>query len=766
MKNYLLRVFAPPKFGDPDKNRMASILNTMLLVMLASSVIFGPILTSTSSNPQTSALVYVGLDICLLIALFLMRRGWVRSAGWLFIISAWATLTLVTLFVYGGLSNPLIAGYIVVIVAAGLLMGNRTGIFIAALCYLTIIGFFLLNNAGFIFGNPANMTPVQSMVFYTLLITLTVALTYITNNSISVEIKRAQRHQYALIERSDELQSIRDTLELRVVKRTEEILQQSQLFKALVEHYPIAVVTIDLDNKIVSCNPAFENLFGYAQSEVIGQDIDTLVTTETIQQEARTYTQRVIDGESVHCTGVRRRKDNSLVNVEIFGVPIIVDGEQKGILALYHNISEQKQAEEALRKSEEKYRDLVENIDNIIYATDEKGILTYISPAVENYLGYQIDEVIGSHFRDFIHTNDVPAITKNFEAILSGQISGGEYLLHTKNGDTRWMHTSSRPITVEDKVVGIQGVLSDITERKKAEAALIESEEKFRTLAEQSPNMVFINKDGRIVYANMRCVEVMGYTQKEFYNPDFNFINLIAQIDRDLVMNNFKKHSNGIDLDPCEYTLVTRYGEEIASIVTTRLVNYEGETAILGTVTDITERKRAEERLTYIATHDSLTGLPNRSLFYDRLQHAVHNAKRNGLGVAVAFLDLDGFKSVNDTYGHEKGDFLLQDVASRLNGCVRESDSVARLGGDEFTFIFEKVHDPGDAITIAEKIIESLSKPFKINSELVYITASIGISLYPNDGEDTSELIKKADTAMYAAKDLAQNSYKLYSSIS
>ncbi len=764
MKNYLQRVFAPPKFGDSDKNRMASILNTMLLVMLASSLIFGPILTITSSNPRISALIYISLDISLLIALFLMRSGLVSSAGWLFIISTWATLTLVTLLVYGGLSNPLIAGYIVVIVAAGLLMGNRTGMFIAALCYLTILGFYLLSNAGFIFGNPVIMTPEQSLTFYTLLITLTVALIHITNTSINKEIKRAQRNEYALIERSDELQSIRDTLELRVEKRTEEILQQSQLFKALVEHNPIAVVTIDLENKIVSCNPAFESLFGYAQSEVVRQDIDALVTTESILEEARSYTQRVIMGKSVHCTGVRRRKDNSLVDVEIFGVPIIVDGEQKGILALYHDISEQKRAEEALRKSEEKYRDLVENIDNIIYATDEKGILTYVSPAVENYLGYQIDEVIGNHFRDFIQTNDIPAITQNFEAILAGQITGGEYLLNTKNGETRWMHTSSRPITVDDKVVGIQGVLSDITERKKAETALIESEEKFRTLAEQSPNMVFINKGGRIVYANNRCVEVMGYTQEEFYDPDFNFVSLITPEDRDLVMNNFKKHSNGIDLDPYEYTLVTRYGEEIASIITTRLVNYEGETAILGTVTDITERKHAEERLTYIATHDSLTGLPNRSLFYDRLQHAVHNARRNGLGVAVAFLDLDGFKSVNDTYGHEKGDFLLQDVASRLNGCVRESDSVARLGGDEFTFIFEKVRHPDDAITIAEKIIESLSKPFKINGELVYITASIGISLYPKDGDETSELIKKADTAMYAAKDLAQNSYKLYSS--
>ncbi|MCK4977251.1 MAG: PAS domain S-box protein, partial [Anaerolineales bacterium] len=483
-----------------------------------------------------------------------------------------------------------------------------------------------------------------------------------------------------------------------------------------------------------------------------------------IQEEARSYTQRVIKGKTVHRTGVRRRKDFSLVDVEIFGVPVIVDGEQKGVLALYHNISEQKRADEALRKSEEKYRDLVENIDNIIYATDGKGVLTYVSPAVESFLGYQPDEVIGCPFSDFIQTSDIPAITRNFENILSGQISAGEYQIQTKSGHTRWMHTSSRPITVEDKVVGIQGVLSDITERKQAEAALIESEEKFRTLAEQSPNMVFINKGGRIVYANYRCEEVMGYTREEFYAEDFNFLKLIAPGDRDLVLANFKQHISDNELDPYEYTLVTKYGEEIASIITTRLMNYEGETAILGTVTDITERKRAEERLTYIATHDSLTGLPNRSLFYDRLQHAVHNAKRNGLGIAVAFLDLDGFKSVNDTYGHEKGDFLLQDVASRLNSCVRESDSVARLGGDEFTFIFEKVHDPGDAITIAEKIIDSLTKPFKIDGEFVYITASIGISLYPEDGNDTAELIKKADTAMYAAKDLAQNSYRLYSS--
>jgi PAS domain-containing protein len=273
MEKHLRRLLTPPDTGDLIKNRMASILNTMLLVMLASSLIFGPILTVSSANPWIPALVYGSLDIALLIALIIMRRGHVNLAGWVFILATWATLTLVTVFVYGGLSNPLIAGYIVIIVAAGLLMGNRIGIAVAALCYLTILVFYFNGNLGFMFGNPDIMTPERSLIFYTLLITLTVALIYITNDSINTEIKRAQRHEYTLMERNDELQSIRDTLELRVEKRTEDILKQSQLFKALVENNPIAVVTIDLDNKIVSCNPAFESLFGYSQSEVVGQDI-------------------------------------------------------------------------------------------------------------------------------------------------------------------------------------------------------------------------------------------------------------------------------------------------------------------------------------------------------------------------------------------------------------------------------------------------------------------------------------------------------------
>jgi diguanylate cyclase (GGDEF)-like protein len=153
-------------------------------------------------------------------------------------------------------------------------------------------------------------------------------------------------------------------------------------------------------------------------------------------------------------------------------------------------------------------------------------------------------------------------------------------------------------------------------------------------------------------------------------------------------------------------------------------------------------------------------------LFNDRLNHAIHAAKRHQKGVAVAFMDLDGFKSVNDTFGHEKGDTLLVEVAQRLRDCVRESDSVARLGGDEFTFVFENVLNPRDAATVAEKILAAFTRPFNFEGKDVIITASIGISLYPEDDIEAVGLLKKADAAMYAAKDLGRNTYELFSYIS
>jgi diguanylate cyclase (GGDEF)-like protein len=186
---------------------------------------------------------------------------------------------------------------------------------------------------------------------------------------------------------------------------------------------------------------------------------------------------------------------------------------------------------------------------------------------------------------------------------------------------------------------------------------------------------------------------------------------------------------------------------------------------ILGLYQDVSARIESEQQLQFLATHDLLTELPNRFLFNDRLQHALTKAKRYHSSFAALFLDLDGFKEVNDSFGHQKGDLVLQQVAKRLKSCVRESDTLARLGGDEFSYILEDIQDEQTAFGISHKILTMLAEPFLVDGKEALVTASIGISLYPEDGDDTEALLKKADSAMYKAKEAGGNTCTCYGQI-
>jgi diguanylate cyclase (GGDEF)-like protein len=176
---------------------------------------------------------------------------------------------------------------------------------------------------------------------------------------------------------------------------------------------------------------------------------------------------------------------------------------------------------------------------------------------------------------------------------------------------------------------------------------------------------------------------------------------------------------------------------------------------------DISDRKRVEERVQYLALHDALTGLANRVLFFDRLNTAIAAAHRKNGSFALLYLDLDDFKPINDNYGHETGDLVLRCIAERLCGCVRESDTVARLGGDEFILLFNDILDEAAAITVAEKVIAAVTAPLPVEGCAHRVGCSIGIALYPRDGEDADTLMRHADTAMYGAKRLGKNRYLL-----
>jgi diguanylate cyclase (GGDEF)-like protein/PAS domain S-box-containing protein len=192
--------------------------------------------------------------------------------------------------------------------------------------------------------------------------------------------------------------------------------------------------------------------------------------------------------------------------------------------------------------------------------------------------------------------------------------------------------------------------------------------------------------------------------------------------------------------------------------------NLAGEiTNYVGMYTDITARKKEEERLQYLATHDPLTNLPNRILFNDRLNQALARAQRNRRLVGLLFIDLDGFKAINDNFGHERGDHLLQAVARRLSGSVRHSDTVARVGGDEFTGLMEELTNVQSASGVAEKILASIGKPFQVGDNQILISASIGISIYPIDGGTGEILLRKADIALYRAKAMGKNRYQFHS---
>jgi len=217
---------------------------------------------------------------------------------------------------------------------------------------------------------------------------------------------------------------------------------------------------------------------------------------------------------------------------------------------------------------------------------------------------------------------------------------------------------------------------------------------------------------------------------------------------------------------PIEFRVVRPDGtERIVSAEASEIQRDESGAPIIitGIIIDITDRKQAEEKLLFMATHDSLTNLPNRDLFNDRLNHAIAMARRNDRKLAVLFIDLDNFKSVNDAFGHKQGDWLLRLITQRLLNCVRESDTIARIGGDEFIVLLENITDIEDTLPIAEKIIQTVAEPFKLENSEVFITSSIGISLFPNDGEDSEALLTNADRAMYKSKDEGKNNFSYYS---
>jgi len=540
----------------------------------------------------------------------------------------------------------------------------------------------------------------------------------------------------------------------------EALRRREQEFKALVENAPDCIARFDRELRHVYVNPAVQRVLGMAPAELIGRSHPELGIPEELYSLWQTSLREVFD------TGEEREMEFTTPGGSHSYLSRLVpefadDGSIETVLTITRDITEHKRAEQALRASETNFRDLVENISEVIYAQDQDGRVTYVSPVVEQIGGYSPREVIGRPFTDFIHPEDLPSLIESFRRTVAGKPEPSEYRVLSKSGEVRWVRTSSRPVYEGDRIVGLRAVLMDITDRVRVEEALRESETKFRTLAETVAAAAFIFQGSRMCYVNSAAEAQTGYSREELLKMDF--WEVIHPTYRTLVKKRGLARQRGEQV-PAQYEvkLLTKNGEERWVDFMAATIEFEGKPAVLGTAFDITERKAAEETIKHLAYHDGLTGLPNRTLFEDRLTVTLAQARRKRRIAAVMFLDLDRFKVVNDTVGHAMGDSLLQSVAERLKGLVREGDTVARVGGDEFTVLLPEVGQVEDAVEVADRILETLRQPWRLNGHEFHITTSIGIAMCPGDGEDAESLLRNADTAMYRAKDRGRDNYKLY----
>ncbi|NOQ88154.1 MAG: EAL domain-containing protein [Gammaproteobacteria bacterium] len=382
--------------------------------------------------------------------------------------------------------------------------------------------------------------------------------------------------------------------------------------------------------------------------------------------------------------------------------------------------------------------------------------------------------VNGHDVMDHINTNKIDTSV----IIVSGETS----FEAAKNACTQGAYDFLRkPYATDELIITINNALKEKRLQKQntfMQQQLSESERLHRYIVNTSPDIIYIlDRDGHFTFINERIESLLGFSKEEIVGKHYSF--LVHHDDMEQAKYVFNERRIGtraaknIELRlKCKDDGKSRhFNNRTLPIELSAMGMYTPEsesgnsyTGTYGVARDVTERKIAEETINFQAYHDLLTRLPNRALLRDRLSLAINQAKREDEKLAVMFLDLDRFKNINDSLGHMIGDELLQQVSIRLKECIRAADTLARFGGDEFTLMLPKLHDGHkDASKLAEKITDTLKQPFNVDGHELYVSASIGIALYPQDGTDIDSLIKHADVAMYHVKGQGKNGYQFYS---
>lgn len=547
--------------------------------------------------------------------------------------------------------------------------------------------------------------------------------------------------------------------------------ETEQRYRTIVETAQEGIWQIDAEGRTTFVNPRMAAMLGYTVEECVGKSMFDFIDEQHRLEAEKNMAKRRAGVAEQHEFQFRRRDGSTLY--ALLSANPLKDGKGNfaGALAMVVDIGARIAADRALKESEARLA-RAQRIANLgCWEWDLSANEVTLSP--ESYRLLDIPATtppnqILNEVVERVHPEDRERLATDIQtAQRDGIMRPGEYRFVQNDGSIRyvWAEGDLSPVHMSEGQK-LFGTIQDITARKQTQTALANSERKWRAIFNQTFQFIgLLDPNGILLEANETALQFARTTAAEVLGLPF-------------WETPWWSHSRELQ-DRLKRTIVRAARGELVRIEVAhpdengslRAIDFslkpvfdeQNEVyAMIAEGRDITERIQTQERLRFMAQHDALTGLPNRLLLLDRLKQALARAHWRKRLVAVMFVDLDRFKNINDSLGHDAGDRLLQQLGERFRRCVRDGDTVARFGGDEFVILLDDIASESDITAIAQKALEALRPPFAIDNQSLYISASIGISLFPNDGDDSSTLLKHADMAMYRAKEAGKNNYQFF----
>jgi diguanylate cyclase (GGDEF)-like protein/PAS domain S-box-containing protein len=529
--------------------------------------------------------------------------------------------------------------------------------------------------------------------------------------------------------------------------------------RATLEGAPVAIYTATPAGVVTSWNRAAERLFGWSAAEIVGQPLP-IIAEGYAEQLRAVLAGGVVDGREQRAV----LASGAVLAISVALAPL--RDEEARVVGVIGVAQE-------LRRSPE-LQVILDAIPAPIFYKDADGIYRGCNRAFEAYLGRSRAQIVGASVYDVAPPDLADIYRKaDLELFASRNVQVYETSVLYADG-TRHDVIFNKAVFLDaaGQLGGLVGTILDITARKQAERALRESEERYRAVVSAlEEGILLVSRDRRLLACNAAATAILGLSHHQLAErlapggAGWSAVDGDGEPLAPEAMPLERTFASGEPAAARTLGLERGDGRRVWLSMNARPLFQPSEAepfAVVVSFADISEQRRAEERLQHQAFHDALTGLANRALLFDRLSHALAHARRRGESLAVACLDLDRFKLVNDTFGHEAGDRLLVEISRRLMQCARQSDTVARMGGDEFVMVLPGIRDRAQAAAAARRMIDALRPALLIEGRELHVSVSIGVTLCPNDGDDVVTLMRNADRAMYRAKELGKNDFRLF----